>query len=240
MLITNYEFPARVTQDFHFAFVSDIHNADIRSILHAITMSDAQAVLVGGDFINGGDDYQNGLSFLSESAKLLPTFVSLGNHERRFGIRLLSLIEKTGVTLLDDDAVFFHGVHIGGLSSGFGWDETQGNLKKTPRPNLVFLDDFATRSGYKVLLCHHPEYYPRYIRALGFDVDLVLSGHAHGGQWRLFGQGVFAPGQGFFPKYTSGLYDGRFLVGRGLGDSHRFPPRIFNRPELIFVTLKKL
>ena len=64
---------------------------------------------------------------------------------------------------------------------------------------------------------------------------------AHGGQWRFFGRGVFAPGQGLFPKYTSGIYKGehgKLLVGRGLGDSHKFPPRIFNRTEVIIVTLK--
>ncbi len=235
MTIQNYEIPAKIEQDFRFAFVSDIHNAKIEPILSAIAASDAKAILVGGDFINGENDYENGLAFLKKAAALLPTFVSIGNHELRFGDSLLDLILETGVILLDDASVFFHGVHIGGLTSGFGWGKKQGNHKKTPLPDLLFLDDFAAREGYKILLSHHPEYYPRFLKA--FDVDLILSGHAHGGQWRFFGRGVFAPGQGFFPKYTSGLYDNKLLVGRGLGDSHAFPPRINNKTEVIVITL---
>ena len=68
-------------------------------------------------------------------------------------------------------------------------------------------------------------------------IDLTLSGHAHGGQWRFFGRGVFSPGQGLFPKYTSGMYDGgRFIVGRGLGNPIIIP-RIFNSPEVLVIRL---
>ena len=71
-----------------------------------------------------------------------------------------------------------------------------------------------------------------YIREL--DIDLTLSGHAHGGQWRVFGRGVFAPGQGILPKYTSGMHENRFIVSRGLANN-AFVPRLFNSTELIFI-----
>ena len=103
----------------------------------------------------------------------------------------------------------------------------------TPPPNLEWLKFFAALNGYKLLLNHHPEYYPDYIKEL--DIDLTLSGHAHGGQIRILGQGLIAPGQGFFPKYTSGMYDGRLIVSRGLANNAPPIPRLFNRKELIFI-----
>lgn len=239
MIISKYEIPAKIKKDFKFIFISDIHNADIEPILKTIQESDAEAVLVGGDFIHDSEYYEKGLEVLARAAKMKPTFVSLGNHERKFKGELLPLIHKTGVTLLDNTATAFCGIHIGGLSSGYDWREEQANMKQTPKPNLEWLGKFAKLDGYKILLSHHPEYYKPYIS--GLPIDLVLSGHAHGGQWRFFGRGVFAPGQGFFPKYTSGIYKGKcgkLLVGRGLGDSHKFPPRIFNKTEVIIVTLK--
>ncbi len=235
MIVSHHTIKAAIENDFTFVFISDVHNADIEPIAEYAEKSDADAILVGGDFIHDSEYYEKGLELLARCAKSKPTFCSLGNHERKFEGDLLALIRKTGVILLDDTATTFRGIHIGGLSSGYGWREPQANLKRTPKPNLEWLSSFAKLRGYKILLSHHPEYYRPYISAL--SIDLTLSGHAHGGQWRFFGQGIFAPGQGFFPKYTSGLYDERLLVGRGLGDSHAFPPRILNKPEVIVVTL---
>ena len=84
-------------------------------------------------------------------------------------------------------------------------------------------------------MCHHPEYYPRYVRQA--DIDLTVSGHAHGGQICLFGQGLYAPGQWLFPKYTAGFYDGqRLLVSRGLTNS-TWVPRLWNPCELVLLQL---
>ncbi len=235
MIISKYEIYAKIKKIFKFIFISDIHNADIEPILSEIQKNDAEAVLVSGDFIHDAENYKNGLAVLNRSAEMKPTFCSLGNHERKFQGDLVPLIRETGAVLLDNTATDFHEIHIGGLSSGYDWNEAQANTKETPKPDLVWLSKFAALDGYKILLSHHPEYYKPYIKAL--PIDLTLSGHAHGGQWRIFGRGIFAPGQGFFPKYTSGLYDGKLLVGRGLGDSHAFPPRINNKTEIIEVTL---
>jgi len=87
----------------------------------------------------------------------------------------------------------------------------------------------------KILLSHHPEYYAQYIKAT--KIDLTVSGHAHGGQWRFFGQGIFAPGQGFFPKYTAGVHDDRLIISRGLGNPHPIP-RFNNPPELVIVEIE--
>jgi protein arginine kinase len=100
------------------------------------------------------------------------------------------------------------------------------------------LENLKKSDNFTILLSHRPEYFDIYVKH-GFD--LVLSGHAHGGQFRLpFAGGVIAPGQGFFPDYDSGLYEKentKMIVSRGLGNSI-IPLRLFNRPEIISITVK--
>jgi predicted MPP superfamily phosphohydrolase len=98
------------------------------------------------------------------------------------------------------------------------------------------MEDFASLPGYKLLMSHHPEYYARYLRP--YDIDLIVSGHAHGGQWRIFGRGVYAPDQGLFPAYTSGLHEGRLIISRGVANSVPLVPRFFNPCEVVTVTVE--
>ena len=82
-----------------------------------------------------------------------------------------------------------------------------------------------------VLLVHHPEYA---VKAANSRFLCAVCGHAHGGQWRIFGRGVFAPHQGIFPKYTAGVIDGRCIISRGTGD-HTPIPRVANPRELVII-----
>ena len=117
-------------------------------------------------------------------------------------------------------------------------------LKPFMRPNMqeqdyVWLDTFAQVPRYRILLSHHPEYWCLEEPMLSNrDIDLVLSGHAHGGQFRLFGQGFFAPGQGWFPKYTSGIYHGKYgrmIISKGMANTVKFAPRLFNPTEVVYI-----
>ena len=114
-------------------------------------------------------------------------------------------------------------------------------LEEMGKPEDVafsWLEQFESEPGYKVLLCHHPEYYDKYIRQYA-GIDLVLAGHTHGGQIRFFGKGLFAHGQGLFPKYSGGVCDGgRLIVSRGLANTSRIL-RFHNPPELVFVKLER-
>lgn len=230
--ITEYKIPAPAS--LTFAFVSDLHDCDNIPVLDAIDRITPDAILVGGDFIHNTKIYKRGIEFLRLSSERYPVFFSLGNHEKKFEGDLYSHLATVDAVLLDDSATDFRGIKIGGLSSGYVLGDTQGHVKATPPPNLEWLNEFSRADGFKILLSHHPEYYPRYIRDTA--VNLTLSGHAHGGQWRFFGCGVFAPGQGIFPKYTSGMYENRLIVGRGLGNPHSIP-RICNDPELVILKL---
>lgn len=227
--VSEYTFFTNENVNVNFAFVSDLHNCENEPILNKISSLNVDAVLVGGDFIHNNFICEKGFEFLKSASKIAPVFCSLGNHEMRYIGDLRKRILNTGATLLDNDFVIFKGVNIGGLTSGSFY------LKNGHHPNTDFLIRFSQLKGFKLLLSHHPEYYPKYIRDL--PVDLTLSGHAHGGQWRLFGRGAYAPGQGILPKYTGGVYDNRLAVSRGLGNVY-IVPKINNPPEFCIINLR--
>ena len=117
-------------------------------------------------------------------------------------------------------------------------------LKPFMRPKMqeqdyAWLDTFVQVPRYRILLSHHPEYWCLEEPMLSKrNIDLVLSGHAHGGQFRLFGQGFFAPGQGWFPKYTSGIHHGkhgRMIISKGMANTVKFAPRLFNPTEVVYI-----
>ena len=151
------------------------------------------------------------------------------------------------------------GLVIGGLTSAmmtdcrnyrrrFGADapyphETRHTDRVFLRTEADWLDDFTAQEGYKILLSHHPEYWClREPMLRKRKIDLVLSGHAHGGQIRLFGQGLYSPGQGLFPKYAGGIYRGPhgcMVVSRGTTNTAPFVPRLFNPPEVVVIDVSE-
>lgn len=200
---------------------------------------------------------ENVLSFLSACASLAPTFVSLGNHEQALDEEDLQTISATGVTVLDNEwreiEVDGKEIIIGGLTNAYVTDYRKAvegirsDRNRYPKkesieglkgittasqrlPETAWLQSFAAVPGYHILLSHHPEYFP----LVPPSVDLILSGHAHGGQWRIFGRGVFAPGQGFWPRWTRGVYEGKLVVSAGLANTASVP-RFFNPTEVVFI-----
>lgn len=163
--------------------------------------------------------------FLRDASKIAPVFYSLGNHEWYLTEEDKQVIRQSGVTFLNNRDVSFslpngQKLRIGGLSTIY---------------DLEWLHTFAEKSGPKILLCHHPEYYPRYIKDTDCDTfDLIVSGHAHGGQWKIFGHPFLAPGQGFFPKYAYGVYDNKLVVSSGISNTANVP-RFGNPPELVII-----
>ncbi|MBQ8345489.1 MAG: hypothetical protein IJY42_04385, partial [Clostridia bacterium] len=155
---------------------------------------------------------------------LIPGRSTLRSGSRSYTEENRKRIEASGVTWLEDAYAVTDGIAFGGLSSGL--------MDRNEVPKTPWLTEFASLEHPRVLLCHHPEYYEPYLKPL--SLDLIVSGHAHGGQWRFFGRGVYAPGQGLFPRYTRGLYDRSFVISTGL--KRGFPiPRFFNPPELCVI-----
>lgn len=168
----------------------------------------------------------------------------------------LAAINATGVTVLDNEwkSITVDGkeVILAGLTSGYVTDyrtfrSESGSSDRYPRqesisgiggavhardhkPETEWLDDFAAQPGWKMCLSHHPEYLP----LIPSSIDLILSGHAHGGQWRFFGHGVWSPGQGWWPKWTRGVYENRLVVSAGLSNT-TWVPRIWNPTEVVYI-----
>lgn len=204
------------------------------------------------------------LPLMEALVKRGPTIFSLGNHDQYLSAQDLRRLEETGACLVAESFTERWGLKIGGLSSGqvalFRRDPASvlarersflnqkfyflrrliSRPKKEAPPNLDFLEAFSNQPGCKLLLCHHPEYWPK-IEA--YPIALTLSGHAHGGQIRLpftKGRGLYAPGQGFFPRFSGGLYEGgrgKLLVSRGLSNTARPLPRLGNPTELVYIRL---
>lgn len=233
------------------AIVSDLHGRPYNNVLSVLKELSPDLILAPGDIIeNGQNDHKLGIPFLAEAVRLAPVYYSSGNHEKTLSDTDIEAIGKAGVRFTDGRVRRFTKgaakISIGGLPPAVSDDDkyrktTIFNMfshgKTDPRsltPDTDFLSDFSSREGCKLMLCHHPEYYEPLLREL--DIDIICSGHAHGGQVRLFGHGIFAPGQGFFPKYTCGVYDGRLVVSRGLVN-HSFAPRLFNPPHIIVLTI---
>ncbi|MGM9624932.1 MAG: metallophosphoesterase [Eubacteriales bacterium] len=217
---------AHLAEPVRLALVTDMHNRSPEAVLSAIRLQKPDAVVIAGDqMTDTGRNGGNALMFLEETAKAFPVFYGLGNHERFLKDEDFRRIRGTGAVLLINDSVRF-----GELCIGAPAPETADS-----DGNRAFLERFCREDGYRVLLSHRPEWYPVYLREL--DIPLILSGHAHGGQIRLFGHPVYSPGQGLFPKYAQGMHEGRLIVSRGLGN-HTIVPRFGNRPELCMVTIR--
>ena len=214
-----------------------------------------------------GDEYvidrcKNITPFLEACCEIAPTYMSVGNHECLLCEEEFDRLRATGAIILNNEwTELEEGVLIGGLTSALVLsynrfrdeynsqrskeDHVRYPYRKRPkeinkfRTESAWLEDFEQADGYKILLCHHPEYWGlREPMVKDRKIDLVLSGHAHGGQMRLFGRGIISPGQGFLPKFTSGIHQGphgSMIISRGLSNPYRLIPRLGNPCEVVYV-----
>ena len=238
------------------ALLTDTHDADPAPILASLRAHAPALILHGGDFVHGRKprpgapmaESPNAIRLLEGCAALAPTYVSIGNHEAYLSHEDLARVRATGVTLLDNAyapaSVGPARLVIGGLSSGY-YTACQRSMAsapdrrptpgRRPAPETGWLEGYIAAEGYHILLTHHPEYF----RLLPPGIELALSGHAHGGQWRFYDvrtkqwRGVYAPDQGLFPQLTGGMVDGRLVISRGLNNVTHIP-RLHNDTEIVY------
>ncbi|MCM1545275.1 MAG: metallophosphoesterase [Ruminococcus sp.] len=232
---------------FKIAQISDFHNTQSErlksDLISEIKSQNPNLIVLTGDLIDSRrTDVDCAADFVKNITSVAPTYYIPGNHESRVSEyeALKEQLTKADVTILENSVEL--------ISKG----DAQINLAGIIDPAFVhesMVDDRviieteikslkADKRKFTILLSHRPEVFDAYCKQ---EVDLVFSGHAHGGQIRIpFIGGVVAPNQGFFPKYTSGKFESSstaMIVSRGIGNSI-FPFRINNRPELVVVTLK--
>lgn len=236
--------------NFRIAQVSDLHNAEFdrynKTILQSLFASEPDIIVITGDMIDSRrTDVDVALHFADRAVKMAPTYYVNGNHESRMPEEYEKLKQgliEAGVTVLENSSVDITVGNevitlIGINDPTFPMELVDDTMEQNVAHQLMNV--IPDNDNYKVLLAHRPEYFDIY----SGNVDFVLSGHAHGGQFIIpFVGGFFAPGQGFFPEYYDGLYTEEntdMIVSRGIGNSI-IPFRINNKPEIVVAELTKI
>lgn len=225
--------------------ISDLHNTEFgknqKTLIEKTKEINPDIIFITGDLIDSYNTNINiSMKYIDGITDIAPIYFIPGNHESRIEsyTELCDRLTSSGVKILNNKNIFIQkdssSIGLIGLDDpAFTQSSNQDELFKKL---LIDLSE-DTDSDFKILLSHRPEKLADYKDA---KVDLVFSGHAHGGQFRIpFVGGLLAPNQGFFPKYASGIYkddNTSMIVSRGLGNSI-FPFRINNSPELVVVTL---
>ena len=233
---------------YQIAHISDLHNAqmgkDNKRLLSMLREANPDIIAITGDLIDSRNTkVEIALRFIQEAIKIAPCYYVTGNHEARVNEynELKNGLISAGVIVLEDNSIEIdsgreHITLIGVNDPSFQTDYLLGDSVTIMHSTLSLL--CANKDGFTILLSHRPELFDTYA---SHDIDLILSGHAHGGQFRIpFIGGIVAPNQGFFPEFDAGIFtDGstNMLVSRGVGNSI-FPFRVNNRPEVILIELK--
>ncbi len=241
MRVVHYELTDhRIENPICIVLLTDLHSCSYgksqETIVNAIEREKPDVVLLGGDIVDDKLPEEKAWELLSRLGEYCPTYYVTGNHEWWIEDthRVIRQMEQYHITVLAGEKreLEFHG----GRVDLFGvddpevgrerWQSQMEKLKKEINPEV-----------FSIILSHRPERYSEYL-----DFSLSLSGHAHGGQWRIpyLLNGLLAPNQGFFPQYAGGLYefeDHRLIVSRGLARESTRIPRFYNRPELVVIHL---
>ena len=235
---------------FRIAQVSDLHNKDFGEgygqLLTLLSQINPDIIVVTGDLIDSRQtDLDIALEFAWQAGKIARVYYVSGNHEARipeYEDLKIGLV-KAGVVIFENQKVQItregETITLMGIDDpSFQEDYLFGDSESVARQAIEDLQNES--DGYTILLSHRPELFDLY---LDTEMDLVFSGHAHGGQFRLpFIGGLVAPNQGFFPKYDAGLFSEgstNMIVSRGVGNSI-IPIRFNNRPEIVLVTLRNM
>lgn len=240
--ITDYDY---VSADIPTAFegyrivqISDLHNKSFgknsEHLLSKVEACEPDIIVITGDLVDSNHtDIGCAVEFVQKALKVAPVYYITGNHEKWLDAEqfegLMDGLKQSGVTVLDDAYVRL--TKEGQSFAMIGLDDSH------LRDETIFKIRELISDEWVLLLTHDPQNLEHYAEA---DIDLVLSGHAHGGQIRLpFVGGMIAPDQGIFPTYTAGIHrlgKTRMIISRGLGNSI-IPIRLGNRPEVVCVEL---
>ena len=248
--VSHYEIDTdKIDGQVRLALITDLHSCDYGSgqadLISVIDTERTDAVLLCGDIFDDELPPENTIEFIKDISGKYPCYYVSGNHEFWSGRadEFKDVLESFGVTVLEGTSAI---LEIGSTRiriSGVDDPDRYGGRSISYAEQIDRLREELSDDGlFTVLLSHRPE---RIAELLPLNPDLILAGHAHGGQWRLpvlLENGLFSPNQGFFPKYTNGEYsfgDTTMIVSRGLArESTGAIPRIFNRPEIVVITLR--
>lgn len=232
----------KVNAPVRMAVLADFHGCNYgegaERLISAVEAEAPDAVLLVGDIFDDVLPWDDSETLVRTLAAQYPCFYVTGNHEYWSGKvdEICRIIESTGAVVLNAGSAV---ITINGQSINLCGIPDPYDLISTETALQCAVSDIDS-DAFTILLAHRPELIGKY--AATGDFDLVVSGHAHGGQVRIPGilNGLFAPNQGFFPEYAGGQYQVEgttLIVSRGLARESTRLPRIFNRPELVVVEI---
>lgn len=228
-----------ILNEIKIVHLSDLHGKEFGKnnslLISKVKEQTPDIAVFTGDLIDrSGKNIQGSVAFLSELNKFCPVYYIPGNHEHWSGLSeaVFEQLKTSNIKVLrcDSESISIKNTRIDIL----GMDEFSFDSNSISEKIQVL----EKSEGFKLILSHYPENFSSLYNSR--DIDLVLSGHAHGGQFIIpFAGGLYAPGQGFFPRYYKGRYTENgvnLVVSRGLGNS-AIPIRVFNRPEIVSISL---
>ena len=234
----------KIGSSVRFALVTDLHSCyygkDQSQLIRMIDKEKPDAILLSGDIFDDRLGQKNARIFIEGVADRYPCFYVTGNHEfwSKKEDEMKELLASKGVTVLEGNA---RNISINGNDIDIcGVDDPTYMTESEWEERLDRADKESNSENYRILLSHRPEKVEAYKK---YDFDLILCGHAHGGQWRIpfTKRGVAAPNQGLFPAYVDGLYDldngSEMIVSRGLARERMPYPRFFNHPEVVIIDI---
>lgn len=242
MIITS----KKIKNSIKFAVISDFHCTNEKKILKHLQQINPDGILIPGDLIDENWSL-NSVERLLEGIKQWPSYFVSGNHEFKKGrtyktfSQMEDLLEKYQIELLDHRSVLVElkgeTIWLGGIKDHCS-DRTK-NPDELDQKHINNVCSKCTPNYFTILMMHRPEQF-RFVEE--HAIDFLVSGHAHGGQWRLPGiNGLYAPQQGLFPKRAGGVYEmkhGLHLVSRGLAH-YWFLPRLLNHREINVIEIKR-
>lgn len=238
----------KLDQSVRVVELTDMHNRefgkDNEALVSRVKEQKPDLITMVGDMNadKDGDD-QKVIPLIERLSKLAPVYYVFGNHELLLQDQdaFVKKVEDAGAVYLKNDMVQFpvggQAITVGGICY---YPFYEAEAPGYDNPQRHFIDDFSGQDGFKLLLCHFPEFF--IWRLSEYDIDLTLSGHTHGGAVRLpFLGGIFAPNQdGIFPEYCDGFHtknDSSIIISKGLGSNKWWIPRINNPPEITVVDI---
>ena len=239
--ITNHTFLSnKITKPFKAALITDIHASDygpgLQELLDAVQKSSPDIVCMVGDIFDSRHDNAETWTFVSNIVQQYRCYYVTGNHEARLNSvsQEKQKLRELGVIVLDNEMPCDYLPEFN--LEVMGVDDALVGLSAAKQVQFIRLQ--PSTGVYQLMLAHRPNVA---IDNPSLPVDLILSGHAHGGQVRIpliAPNGLYAPGQGVFPKYTGGYYEvngNQLYVSRGLDTKSVDAPRVLNRPELVIL-----
>ena len=238
LVTSQYYVPSDVKDDLTIVQLSDIHSKRFgpnnEKLIAQIKPLVPDMIVITGDMVHKwGDNVPAFVDSLAGLQKIAPVYAIPGNHEARIDEWpvLRDMLRKAGIRVIENDVAIF--------SKG-GQRVSILGLNEATDPDIDQLFERLNEiGGFRIVLSHFPLKFEEYQK---YKFDLQLSGHAHGGQWRLpIIGGLYSPDQGLLPHYDAGMFeadDRVMVVSRGLGNSE-FPLRLFNYPEVVCVNVTK-